>query len=62
LGQIKRLNGEKCFFIATAKNGFITPLDPEIADKIADLEQRSLNRAYTEDQLADDIKARLEIA
>ncbi|OHC53238.1 MAG: hypothetical protein A3D16_00480 [Rhodobacterales bacterium RIFCSPHIGHO2_02_FULL_62_130] len=62
LGQIKRLNGEKCFFIATAENGFITPLDPEIADKIADLEQRSLNRAYTEDQLADDIKARLEIA
>lgn len=62
LGEIKRLNGEKCFFIATAENGFISPLEPETVVKIADLAQRVINRAYTEDQLADDIKARLEIA
>jgi len=62
LGEIKRFNGERCFFIATAENGYITPLKPEIADKISDLAQRTINRAYTEDQLADDIKARLEIA
>lgn len=62
LGEIKRLNGEKCFFIATAENGFITPLEPEIVEKIADLAQRTIHRSYSEDDLADDIKARLEIA
>jgi hypothetical protein len=62
LGEIKRFNGERCFFIATAENGFISPLEPEIVEKIADLALRVINRAYPDDELADDIKARLEIA
>jgi hypothetical protein len=55
LGQIKRV-------IATAENGFISPLEPEICDKIADLADRTINRGYPEDQLAQDIKTRLQIA
>lgn len=62
LGQIKRLNGELRFIIATAENGFIVPLEAEIFDKIADLAQRTVNRSYTEDDLAEDIKTRLQIA
>ena len=62
LGQIKRLNGEQRFVIATAENGFIAPLAPELYDKIADLANRTINRAYSEDDLAEDIKTRLQIA
>lgn len=62
LGEIKRQNGERCFSLATAENGFITPLEPDMAAKIADLAQCRINRAYTEDDLADDIKTRLDIA
>lgn len=61
LGQLKRLDGENRFVIATAENGFFTPLDPDLHHKIADLENRVINRSYTEDNLAQDIKARLQI-
>lgn len=62
LGQIKRVNGEKRFVIATAENGFFTPLAEEVAGKIADLANRTINRDYTEDALAEDLKTRLQIA
>lgn len=62
LGQIKRVNGEKCFVIATKENGFFAPLGPEVAERIADLAGRAINRDYTEDDLAADIKTRLQIA
>lgn len=61
LGQLKRVNGVMRFQIATAENGFITPLSADLADKISDLADRTVNRAYTEDDLATDIKLRLEI-
>ncbi|MGV8988051.1 MAG: hypothetical protein ACOH2H_17410 [Cypionkella sp.] len=62
LGQIKRLNGQMQFTIATKENGFISALEPEIYDKITDLADRTINRAYSEDDLAEDIKQRLQIA
>ena len=62
LGQLKRIDGEVRFFIATAENGFFTPLDPELTDKIADLANRCVNRTYSEDNLAQDIKSRLGIS
>lgn len=62
LGEIKRMNGDRVFKLATAENGFIAPLAPEVFDKIADLANRTISRAYSEDDLADDIKARLQIA
>ncbi len=62
LGQIKRVNGEQRFVIASAENGFIAPLAPELSEKIADLANLLINRAYSEEALAEDIKTRLQIA
>ena len=62
LGQIKRVNGEKRFVIATRENGFFAPLEADLADKIADLANRAINRDYPEDALAEDIRTRLQIA
>jgi hypothetical protein len=61
LGQIKRLDGQMKFTLATAENGYITPLAPDLCEKIADLADRTINRAYSEDDLGLDIKARLQI-
>jgi hypothetical protein len=62
LGEIKRVNGNKCFVLATKENGFFTPLAGDLAEKIADLADRTINRDYPENALAEDIKARLQIA
>ena len=62
LGQIKRVDGARTFVIATAANGFISPLDPAVCDKIADLAGRTVDQSYPEDRLATDIKTRLDIA
>ena len=62
LGQIKRVNGVQIFVIATAENGFISPLDSGIGDLIADLGGLTIHRGYSEDDLATDIKTRLQIA
>jgi hypothetical protein len=62
LGQLKRVEGEMRFVIATKENGFFTPLDAGLYEKIADLADVSLNRSYSEDDLAEDIKTRLQIA
>ena len=61
LGQLKRIDGAVRFVLATAENGFISPLDPDLAAKIADLADVVVNRAYGEDDLAADLKARLDI-
>ena len=61
LGELKRQNGEVRFVIATKENGFFTPLDPEMSDKIADLANLTVNRRYSEDDLAQDLKTRLQI-
>jgi hypothetical protein len=62
LGQLKRVNGEVRFIIATAENGFFTPLDADLAAKLADLADLAVNRSYSEDDLAQDIKTRLQIS
>ncbi len=62
LGQINRVNGEKCFVIATKENGFFSPLAADVAERIADLAGRTINRDYSEDDLATDIRMRLQIA
>lgn len=61
LGQLKRVNGMVRFVIATAENGFFTPLDADIHDKIADLADVTIDRSYAEDNLSQDIKTRLAI-
>lgn len=62
LGELKRVNGEVRFTIATKENGYFTPLDNEMAEKIADLANLPVNRSYSEDDLAQAIKTRLQIA
>ncbi len=62
LGELKRVNGEVRFTIATKENGYFTPLDDEMAEKLADLANLPVNRSYSEDDLAQDIKRRLHIA
>jgi len=61
LGQLKRVDGEIRFVIATQENGFLSPLDPGVVDLIADLANRAINRAYSEDDLAADLKRSLKI-
>lgn len=61
LGQIMRQNGEMRFTLATAENGFISPLEPEFQEKLADLAGRVVNRAFSEDDLAAEIRQRLQI-
>jgi hypothetical protein len=61
LGQLKRVNGQVQFIIATAENGFITPLDAELFDQIADLAGKVVNRDYTEVDLEENLKTRLKI-
>ena len=61
LGQLKRVDGNVQFIIATAENGFFTPLDASLHDQIADLANRVVNRGYSEEDLAQDLKARLKI-
>jgi hypothetical protein len=62
LGQIRRISGEVRFVIATAENGFFTPLDADMHDKIADLADRCIVRNYTEEDLETDLKTRLGMA
>lgn len=61
LGHLKRSNGADVFVIATTENGFVTALDAAIHDKIADLANVAISRSYSEDDLAEDIKSRLQI-
>jgi hypothetical protein len=62
LGQLKRVDGVVRFVLATRANGFFTPLDSDVEEKIADLANLTVNRSYSEDDLARDIKERLKIA
>lgn len=61
LGQLKRVNGAVRFILATAENGFFSPLDPDIQARIADLADLTISRDYSEDALSQDIKTRLAI-
>jgi hypothetical protein len=62
LGQLKRVDGAVRFVLATSENGFFSPLADDIHAKIADLANLTVNRSYSEDDLAKDIKERLQIA
>lgn len=61
LGQLKRVDGAVRFLIASAENGFFSPLALELQTKIGDLAGRAINRDYPEEELARDIKQRLGI-
>lgn len=62
LGQLKRVDGAVRFLLASAENGFISPLAPDLQVKIEDLAGQVINRDYSEGDLARDLKSRLGIA
>ncbi len=61
LGQLKRIDGAVRFLLASAENGFISPLAPDLQTQIEDLAGQVINRDYTEEELARDLKSRLGI-
>lgn len=61
LGQLKRVDGTVRFLIASAENGFFSPLDSDLQTRIEDLAGRAINRDYPEEELAQDLKQRLGI-
>lgn len=61
LGQLKRTGGAIRLELATAENGYLSPLQPDMQALIDDLGGKVINRDYTEDELARDLKTRLGI-
>ncbi len=62
LGELKRRNGDVQFVLATAGNGYITPLDPDLQQSIVDLADRVLDQDYSEDDLFRDLSSRLTLS
>lgn len=61
IGDIRNRGEEQVFVLATKQNGFFSPVDDSIAKALVDLDGSRLAAAYTEDQLAADIGAKLGI-
>lgn len=62
LGQIKRIGGVRRFVIATSENGFISALDDESYALINDLADTPIHQGFSERDLEEELKARLNIA
>lgn len=52
LGEIRRGDGRDRFVLATKANGFFSPLDPEIAERLEALDGIAIDDDLTEDALA----------
>lgn len=61
LGDLRRSDGRERFRLATRENGFFSPVDPEIAAALADLDGHALDGAEAEPRLIEAIGARLHI-
>ena len=61
IGDVRNRNGDQVFVLATKQNGFFSPVDETIAEALAELDGSRLTEAYTEEQLAADIGAKLGI-
>jgi len=61
LGELRRRDGRETFRLATRENGFFSPVDPEIAAPLADLDGAALEGAGAERRLTEAIAARLHI-
>jgi hypothetical protein len=62
LGEIRRVDGARRFVLATAGNGFFSPVDPEIASRLEALDGAAMGPERDEDALAREIGDRLGIA
>ncbi len=55
LGEVRRLDGVWKFVLATQANGFFSPLDPDIAERLASLDGVPMGGSRTDEVLASDI-------
>lgn len=60
-GEIREARGTKIFRLSTKANGFIAPLDDQVAELLADIDGVLLGPAYGDKDLAADIGLRLDI-
>ncbi|MFA3920532.1 hypothetical protein [Ruegeria hyattellae] len=61
LGQLRVKNGVKFLALATQKNGFVAPLDPEIENTLNDLDGIVIENADIKEKLAQVIYGRLDL-
>lgn len=61
LGEIRRRDGARVFILATRENGFIAPAEPVFRTALADLDGRTLDADFDEDDLASEIGRRLAL-
>lgn len=61
LGQLKTRGGQKYFALATAENGFLSPLGEEIQDRLGDLNGVVIESQDVQEKFVRVIKDRLEI-
>ncbi|GAB0112641.1 hypothetical protein [Acidisoma sp. C75] len=62
LGDLRRSESVTRFHLASAANGYIAPLDAELARSLSALDKRALNAAFSEADLAAAIGAALGLA
>jgi hypothetical protein len=62
LGELRRSNGATRFALATKANGFLAPLEPELAEKLAALDGAQMGGARTDAGLATEIRTLLGYA
>ncbi len=62
LGEIRSRNGVEFFALATRENGFFAPVDDDIAEALAEVDNVVLAGEDAEEQLAAEIGRRLGIA
>ena len=61
LGDIRRRDGRESFRLATRENGFFSPVEPEIAEALADLDGCEIDGRDAERALIEAIGTRLRI-
>ncbi len=59
LGELRRINGQITFILATRENGFFSPLDQEIADRLVTLDGAVLGPERAEDAFASELESAL---
>lgn len=59
LGEIRRIDGLTRFMLATKANGFFSPLDPDVAERLAALDGAPIGTDRSEETLAAEISGRL---
>lgn len=61
IGDVRNRDREQIFVLATKQNGYFAPVDETVAAKLADMDGMRLTGAYSEEQLAAEIAAKLGI-